>query len=166
MKIRIGKRTLDQLPTTEKRNGVRHSDTELAGFFVFKYPSGRIVYFVSYGGRGNRKSMKIGTYPPMPPDSARAAAAKILLQYQTGEDPVEDEKKAAEEVTFAKWKETYMVEVERRKKHPRNDRRYLGMAEERWAGKRLNEITVADVRKLFESITSKGKPIDDLFASS
>ena len=160
MQIRIGKRTLDQLPAIDRKGGARYTDQDLRGFSVVKYPSGRIVYFVAYGGRGNRKSVRLGTYPPMPPEKARTAAMEILLEYQKGGDPVEEKRRSKAVPTFKSWMDTYMVEVERRKKHPRNDRRYLGMAEERWGTRLLDSIDVTDVRKAFESITNHGKPID------
>ncbi len=53
-----------------------------------------------------------------------------------------------------------MVGVEQKKKHPRNDRHYLDIAEERWGNRPLDSITVADVRKLFETITEKGHKIN------
>jgi len=56
------------------------------------------------------------------------AAMEVLLGFQKGGDPAEEKKRCEAAPTFLGWMETYMVEVERRKKHPRNDRRYLGIA--------------------------------------
>ncbi len=95
MKIRIGKRALDQLPAADRTGGVRYTDQDLSGFFVLKYPSGRIAYRMMYGGRGQRKSVGLGTYPPMTPDMARTAAMEVLIKFQRGGDPLEEKRRVA-----------------------------------------------------------------------
>ena len=60
MQIRIGKRSLDQLPVTDRKSGTRYTDQDLRGFSVVKYPSGRVVYFVAYGGHGGPSRLSEG----------------------------------------------------------------------------------------------------------
>ena len=159
MKIRIGKRTLDSLPQTDKQRGVRYTDKDLRGFSVMKYPSGLLAYYVVFVVNGKRQSLRIGTYPPMPPDQARDEASRVLALGQTGIDPAAQRKAARAMPTFSKWADEYMKEVERRKKDPSKDRSFLDLAKTRWGTRPLDSLTVEDVRRLFESITSNGADV-------
>jgi integrase len=159
MKIRIGKRTLDKLPATDRERGVRYTDEDVRGFSVMKYPSGQVAYYVVYVVNGKRGSFRIGTYPPMAPDKAREEAKNVLARAQTGIDPAAAKRAAREMATFAEWADDYMEEVKRRKKNSSKDRLFLDLAKKRWGSRPLDSLTVEDVRRMFESITAKGTPI-------
>jgi integrase len=159
-KLKLNKKTLDSLKPPTDVDRVRYYDSEVSGFGVTVYASGRKSFFLNYGPERHRRRIKLGDYGPLTPDTAKAMARKLTGDIVSGDDPLEERKAVRTMPTFSKWVETYMVEVERRKKHPRNDKHYLAMATERWGTKALDEVTVTDVRKLFESITAGGHKIN------
>ena len=59
-RARITKRTVDALPTPTKEAGeARVWDTDLKGFFVRVYPSGRRVYALKYRVHHARKAKRV-----------------------------------------------------------------------------------------------------------
>ena len=166
-KLRLSKRVLDSLELPEGKNRMRFYDKDVSGFGVTLFASGRKSFFVQYGPSTRRRRMKLGDYGALSPDNARAKAQEVLGQIATGGDPLDDRQRSRGIPTFKDWVNTYMVEVERRKKETSKDRRFLAMASERWGTKRLDEITVEDVRKMFEHLSTsggergkkKGKPV-------
>ena len=79
-------------------------------------------------------------------------------QAAEGIDPLEARDARRAIPTVGEWIDSYLVEVERRKKHPRADRRYLGMARKRWGHRPLDSLTVEDMRRAM-SDASEGHPI-------
>jgi len=159
-KRRLTKRLIDSLAAPAGKDRVRHYDSEIPGFGVTVYASGRKAFFLQYGPEKRRRRVKLGDYGPMTPDAARERALAILAEVVKGSDPVEERRRIREVPTFKAWTETYLEEVERRKKSARNDKRYLGMAVKRWGSRTLDSLAAEDVRKVFQSMTAKGKRID------
>jgi integrase len=159
--VKLTKRVIDALPLPEGKSSRRfYYDCDLAGFGIMVRSSGRKVFVVQYGPSRARKRMALGPYGPLTPDAARAMAREILGKVVAGNDPLAEREKARGVPTFQEWAESYMVEVERRKKEIRKDRYFLlTVSIPRLGGKRLDEITVEDVRRLFEAITARGTRI-------
>jgi len=158
---RLTKRVIDSLKTDRER-GERVYDTELPGFGVLVYPSGRKTFFITYGGRTTRKTVTLGLYGPLTPDSAREKATLALAQVINGGDPkAERERKQAEaELTFAKWADEYYEEIRERKKYLKADKRFFKLAKEHWSGRPLVSIGVQDVQKVLGSIAARGTKIE------
>lgn len=152
------KRVVDSLPVPSSGRK-RYIDSELKGFGVSVYASGRKVFFVQYG-KQPRVKITIGPYGPISPEEARRRAGEILGAVARGEDPREEKAQRKAVPTFKAWSDTYLEDVEQRKKSVRNDKRYLGMAVKRWGSRALDSLTVEDVRRVFRSMTVAGKRID------
>ncbi len=159
-KRRLTKRLIDSLTAPAGKDRVRHYDSEIPGFGVIVYASGRKSFFLQYGPEKRRWRVKLGDYGPMTPDAAQDRALAILADVVNGSDPVEDRRRVREIPTFKAWSDTYLEDVEQRKKSVRNDKRYLGMAVKRWGSRTLDSLNVEDVRKVFRSMTVAGKRID------
>jgi len=157
---KLTKRLIDSLAAPVGKDRVRVTDSDLTGFGVMVHASGRKSFFVRYGPRGRRRNVTLGEYGPLTPDAARGMALELLGKVAGGGDPLAEREAHNAMPTFSEWRDTYMVEVERRKKHPRNDRHYLSMAAERWGNRRLDSLTVADVRKVFETVSARGQRIN------
>jgi integrase len=157
---KLTKRLIDSLAVPANKDRLRVTDSELTGFGVMVHASGRKSFFVRYGPRGQRRTVTLGQYGPLTPDAARNMAMELLGKVAGGVDPLAEQEAHDSMPTFNEWRDTYMVGVEGNKKHPRNDRRYLSMAAERWGNRRLDSLTVADVRKLFEAVTARGHRIN------
>lgn len=93
LKSKITKRTVDaaRSPLTGER------DTDVRGFFLRVYPSGRKVYALKCRIGGRQHIHTVGVHgSPWTPDQARAAAANALRLAKNGEDPSAAKKAARE----------------------------------------------------------------------
>ncbi len=100
---RITKRTVDAVatPTTEAGEA-RVWDTDLKGFFLRVYPSGRRVYAVKYRLGPLQRIFTIGVHgSPYTPEMARDAADAALRRVAEGEDPATIKKEAREALTVS-----------------------------------------------------------------
>lgn len=108
IKALIGKRTVDAIKTA---NGeVRLWDTELKGFCVRAYASGRKVYAVKYRVDGRQRWMTIGDHDPWAPAEARIEAANILHMASKGIDPAAEKQKRRAAGTVADLAKRYLEE--------------------------------------------------------
>lgn len=153
MKAKITKRLVDGLPDV----AAKVYDDALTGFGVIVYASGKRAFFVEYGPKGARKRMVLGQYGPMTVEAARALALAKLAEASAGGDPLGERERLAKIPTFPKWRDEYMVEVRRRKKHPRHDEGYLQLAADAWTTLRLDQITRRDVKSAMEAVAARGQ---------
>ena len=58
--------------------------------------------------------------------------------------------------TVAQWVEEYMLEVCRRKKQPRHDRRYLGMLTKKWGRRQVDQLTRRELKAEMEVMAERG----------
>ena len=96
-KIKLGKRSLDNLPQVTKRT--TFFDTELTGFGIRVSPSGARSWIVEYrpgiGGRGvAKRRLVLGTPKTLTPNQARTQAAALLAQVKLGADPAQERSEA------------------------------------------------------------------------
>jgi len=157
--IKFTKKNIDRLPKTEKPRGERYYDTELHCFGLVAYPTGRKSFFIEYGDRGHRRRMTIGVYGRLTPDEARELAKQKMAAVSKGDDPLDEREERRHALTFGDWADTYLVKVKTRKKHPREDVRYLQMAKKHWGKRTLRSICVDDIEKLFSAIAADGTKI-------
>ncbi|MDV7105348.1 site-specific integrase [Vibrio sp. TH_r3] len=86
--------------TLEER---RLNDTEVSGFHVIKFESGKVVYYVYYRLNGKQVNYKIGLATDITPAQARDLAKTKLGEVATGKNVQEDKKKAREETKRKKY---------------------------------------------------------------
>ena len=147
---KITKRMVDALPTPMDGKRVRIYDTALAGFGLTKHSSGKVSFFVGYGGRGNQRWFTFGKYGALTVEQARLEAGRLLGEVAKGGDPAEKRKARRAMPNFSAWIKDYLKDVDRRKKVPGVDHRYLKWAEKSWGRRPLNKITTPDVARAFE----------------
>jgi integrase len=111
-RARITKRTADATPTPSKEAGeTRLWDTDLKGYFLRVYPSGRRVYALKYRLGPLQRIFTIGVHgSPWTPDAARDAAEKALRRVAEGEDPATEKKEAREALTVSALIDRYLEE--------------------------------------------------------
>ena len=108
--VRITKRTVDAIvtPTTEAGEA-RVWDTDLKGFFLRVYPSGRRVYALKYRLGPLQRIYTIGVHgSPYTPEMARDAADAALRRVADGEDPATEKKEAREALTVSALIDRYL----------------------------------------------------------
>ncbi len=140
---KLTSRTLNAIPPGPKK-GTWHADADLPGFFVVSYPRVKVFYVrVRIGSQ--RRVIKIGHLGALTPDQARTKAKELLSSAALGGNPAEARETARNMPTFGAWTKTYLARIALTKKSPREDRRFLPMAAERWGGRALDSLTSEDV---------------------
>ncbi len=151
MATRLTERLVARTASQDRR--VLVFDTDLRGFGLVVYPSGRKKLFVEYGPKGKRRRLILGEWPMLSVGAARRKAVAVLAAVAEGRDPLEERRKddAERARTVRWWVERYLADVEGRKKRPDHDRSHLRRAVERWGDRPLASITAEDVRAAFEA---------------
>ena len=150
MKQKITKRLVDGLDTPPPRKQVKVHDVQLPGFGVLKYPSGKVSFFLDYGGRKSRRRFIFGQHGPMTVVQAREEARRLLGEVSRGNDPMDDRDASRSVPTFTEWLKDYLADVDRRKKSAGDDHRFLKWIEKSWGKLPLDKITTDDVSRAFE----------------
>lgn len=90
----ISKRTVDafKCPTGKDREILWDSD--LVGFGLIAFPSGKKAYCVQYRKDGRSRRSRIGDHGRLTPDEARSLAMQTLGRVEAGADPVAERKAA------------------------------------------------------------------------
>lgn len=95
MNEKLTKRLIDSL-AYNAGNGLRqvYWDTEISGFGVRVYPSGKKAFILSYRQNGTKRLFTIGQYGNITLDMARDLAKKKLGEVADGKDPLLNRKSA------------------------------------------------------------------------
>ena len=132
-------------------------DSELKGFGVRIFPTGRRTYFVQYRNqfRSTRRK-KIGVHGIITVDQAREEAKKLLGDVAKGEDPSQDFQKAKLKPSFEDLASEYMEMHAKSNKRPksfREDEKMLNnILLKRLGGKKVEEITTYDIQQLHHEL--------------
>lgn len=158
-KLKLTKKSVE---TAESDPNKRLSlwDTEIRGFNVRIYPTGRKVYYLQYRNTYNMtKKLKIGAHGSITAEQAREQARFFSLKIASGEDPTEDFKSKKQEKTLNDLAESYLnFHAKVNKKHNSyvEDKRQLdNVVLPRFGKKKLGELTTYDVQCLHRDLKSK-----------
>ncbi len=132
--------TIKDLSTDDPR-GYDVADESLKGFYARVLPK-RIIFFIRYGGRGERRRKVIGEFGTITLDEARKLAKPYLAKATLGL-PLEE--KSKDTTTFGSWADTYLENVKKRKKRPDADEMYIKRAKKLWKRRRLDDIEVSEI---------------------
>ena len=100
MKVRLNKRNVDEA-VYKGPGGCYLWDTELAGFGLRIYPTGRKSFVVTYRAKGRQRFYTLGAYGVVTPHQARTEALEMLGKVRRGEDPAGDRLSAKRAPTMA-----------------------------------------------------------------
>jgi len=86
-KYRLTKRIAEEIkPDATKQLFLR--DTDVIGFCLCVYPSGRKTYFLQYRNQNQQtRRIKLGVHGPVTTECARQQAMRLLSRIYLGEDP-------------------------------------------------------------------------------
>lgn len=158
MSVRLTKRIIDGLPPTEKLLIVR--DSELSGFSVRHYPSGRKAFFYRYrigGGRGGTvKEPKIGDYGALTVDQARNIARDWAARIRTGADPSAERQSLREAPNMSDLMDRYLTDYATKHKKPSSLRHDIRMLEKElkpeFGKMRIKDVTKQHIRNYHSSL--------------
>lgn len=147
--MKLTKRAIDALPRATRSRGETYFDTELSGFGLTCYPTGRKSFIINFGPAKKRRRMTVGRYGVLTLDQARDRARKLLVQVLDGQDPLQDRQDARTIPTVDEWIAIYMAEVKLRKRSWQDDRRFLRWCSKLWGSRSIDSLTTEDLRQAF-----------------
>ncbi len=110
LRAKITKRAVDGVPIPSQGEA-RLWDTDLKGFLLRVYPSGRRVYAVKCRVGRVQHVYTIGEHgSPWSPDEARKAASEALQKARAGQDPSADKKAAKAALSVAQLIDCYLTD--------------------------------------------------------
>lgn len=117
---KLTKRVVESIESHET-NELLIWDSELKGFGVRIFPTGRRTYFVQYRNQfGGTRRKKIGVHGIITADQAREEAKKLLGDVARGEDPSQDFQKAKLKPTFEELADEYLEMHAKANKRPKS----------------------------------------------
>lgn len=128
-------------------------DTELKGFGVRVFPTGRRTYFVQYRNQfGSTRRKKIGVHGNITADQAREEAKKLLGDVAKGKDPSQEHQNDKLKPTFEQLATEYLefcIKENKAAKTLKEERRMLDtILLKRFGFKKLDEISTYEIQQL------------------
>ena len=158
-RVKITKRIVESsLSDTSKRKLIW--DTEITGFCVRIYPTGRKTYFFQYrNSHKETKFVKIGVHGNTTTEQAREKAKHLALQVSAGEDPSVKSGPKAISPTVEDLAEKYLklyAENEKRPKSIKEDRYMLkNYVLKEFGAWKVNDVTSEHIQMLHARLTKK-----------
>ncbi len=164
-RFKFGKRALEALPTPDKRQ--TYYDTQTAGLALRVTPTGTKTFYVirrvaGMGRRGNMEFIRLGVFPDMTVELARAAARDKLKVLNAGDSVRAANSARKGEFTISDlwqiWHDERAVGPNPGKPLKRSWKPDLQRYErhlKKHAKRRVSEITPAFASKLFREVTTK-----------
>jgi integrase len=158
--------TIRGLPPTTKR--LEHPDERITGLYLVQQPSGARSWAVRYRVAGAPKKLTLGSYPAVDLATARKRAQAAIGDVAGGKDPAAAKRasraaaKAASEAQADRVEHVVDLFIERYAKPNTRDWRNTECmlkvdVVRRWGGKRLAQITRADVHQMLDAIANERK---------
>ena len=135
-------------------------DTELKGFGLRVYPTGRRIYFVQYRNQFHRtRRKKIGPHGQVTTEQAREMAKAILGDVAKGEDPSQEAQTKKSRPSMADLAKEYLEFHAKTNKRPKSYLEDQKMLEsfilKRWSQKQLEEVTSYEIQLLHQELRDK-----------
>ena len=121
-------------------------DGYVRGLYLIVHPTGHKVWAVRYRYGGKTRKHTVGPYPVFGLKDARDAAVKVLRIVTEGKDPALSHRIGSFGDTITRFIELHCKDYRARSR--RETERLLGHAMHRWGGRRIEEITRADIRSM------------------
>jgi integrase len=152
-KVKLTKRVVEgALPDPAKR--IVMWDTEVTGFCVRIYPSGKKTYFLQYRNKDREThKVKIGVHGPITTELARQKAIELSLNVGAGEDPSIKFKVIPENIgqSMQELADKYLNLHAQPKKAPQSYKEDVGKLNvilKKYGRLRVDAITTLDLQKL------------------
>ena len=134
-------------------------DSEVAGFGLRVYPSGRKSFLATYRTRGKQRFFTIGRFGELTVHQARTEALQILARARQGEDPAAERMGYHNAPTVQDLKERFMSEHAHATKKPKSIR----SDEARWkryilpklSHRRVADLTREDIQVLRSELSDR-----------
>lgn len=154
---RLTKRFVDQISpgTTE----MVHWDSELLGFGIRVWPSGRKVYLVMTRVKGRLRRITIGSHRVVTAEKARIRAHEILSEAKAGRDPAKELDQARKAPTMAEFGDRFLKEYVATRCKPTTEREYRrsveGFINPKLGTRKVTDIVDQDIVELHQNLSGK-----------
>lgn len=144
------------------------ADAVAPGLFLIVQPSGKKSWAVRYRAAGKSRKFTLGAYPAVSLKAAREGARKVIGKVAAGIDPAGEKRQARAEARkpkpehdlIEKVVETFVERHAKKNRSWQETQRVLNReVVSLWRGRRLSEISRADVHELLDGIVDRGSPI-------
>lgn len=158
-RLKLTKRIIEaNTPHSSKRMLIW--DTEITGFCIRIYPTGRKTYFFQYRNpHKETKFVKIGVHGNITTEQAREKAARLALQVSAGEDPSVKSLPRVISPTMEDLAEKYLTlhaEHEKRPKSIKEDKFMLkNYILKEFGARKVDSITLEEIQVLHASLNKK-----------
>jgi len=161
-KTEVDKLVYSKQPKTSKMGKISypadyHWDSEIKGFGVRVFPSGRKSFLISYrNSTGSKRFHTLGEYGVLTAQQAREMAKKRLAEIWNGDDPQAERVEKRKEMSFEAASKEYLEQSKDRKKswksdHQRMNDHILPSLRHR----KLSEITRQDIELMIRKVKEK-----------
>jgi integrase len=151
MKVRLNKRAIDD-SAYQGPGGCYLWDSELSGFGLRIYPTGRKAFVITYRAKGRQRFHSVGRYGELTVQQARAEALELLGRARKGEDPAGDRRADRQAPTMADLADRHIQDHARIKNKPRsaerNRRAWDRCVLPKLGKRKVKDVNRADIAKL------------------
>lgn len=148
-RVSLNKSNVESLPLPARGDRAYYYDAKVPGLALCVTATGKRVFYVvrRFGKKVER--YRLGPYPAMTPEQARAAATVAVAQYAAGSSPHAKRKALRTGATLGELFDHFLEHhAKPRKRTWREDERQFKTHLESWRGRQLSTITTADIRRL------------------
>lgn len=156
---KITKRYVESLKPLADKEAL-YWDSEIKGFGVRVFPTGRRTYFVQYRNEFDRtRRKKIGVHGSITTEQAREEAKQLLGQVASGDDPSTLQKESKKKITLDVVAHQYLEHYAKDSKRPKSYREDQGMLNRvilpRFGTRKLEDLTTRDFQLLHNELRDK-----------
>ena len=138
---------------------IKSWDSELKGFGLITYPSGRKTYCLQYRNSERvKKRIKIGAHGQINTEIARDKARQLLAEISQGEDPSAAKKQYKDKPTIHNLIHDYLEghAAKKRAKSIMEDKKLIGsIIEPHFGSKKVDAITRRDIENLHTKMSNR-----------
>lgn len=144
---------LEQLTCPAGKSHAYFYDAEVRGLALYVSATGAMTFYLSKRVRGRYTRLRLGSFPhELSIDAARTEARKASGEVAKGNDPHREKLKTRAEMTVGQlFAKHFEAEASHNKTADKNRRQYE-LHLQRWANRRLAEVTQEDVQNLHAKI--------------
>lgn len=158
--LKFTKTALSGLIAPEAGKRLTIYDTDIPKLAIRMTHAGTRTFYVVKRAGSAMAWVKLGTFPDMTVEKARAEAQKVLGEFATGSNPAMIKRAIKEELTFSQLFAEYGTRHGEKKRAWRDDQqRFRDYLQKPLGNKKLSAITRADVARILSDAEKAGKSV-------
>jgi integrase len=159
--FQFGKKKIDTLPETDKKQGFTYYDAHTKGLALIKFPSGAITFYYIKKIAGKVEKIKVGRFPDLSVEQARNKAHEFNTAVAQGENPQDSRRSFNKEMTFKELHEWFIETYAKHHKAESSVNEDVGLYNRHlsdWGTRKLSNISEHEVFTKHQAIgKEKGK---------